>query len=96
MRRLPQTSVFTGAARLERMEKMNDEFKEFNKIYKKKLEEVQKENKITDLFEQVDEALKRAREYEFYLKAYDWCTHVWFAAIKTSAKAASSGKEIKG
>ena len=50
---------------------MNDEFKEFNKIYKKKLEEVQKENKITDLFEQVDEALKRAREYEFYLKAYD-------------------------
>ncbi len=61
MRRLPQTSVFTGAARLERMEKMNDEFKEFNKIYKKKLEEVQKENKITDLFEQVDEALKRAR-----------------------------------
>ena len=71
MRRLPQTSVFTGAARLERMEKMNDEFKEFNKIYKKKLEEVQKENKITDLFEQVDEALKRAREYEFYLKAYD-------------------------
>jgi len=71
MRRLPQTSVFTGAARLERMEKMNDEFKEFNKIYKKKLEEVQKENKITDLFEQVDEALKRAREYEFYLKTYD-------------------------
>ena len=71
MRRLPQTSVFTGAARLERMEKMNDEFKEFNKIYKKKLEEVQKENKITDLFEQVDEALKRAREYEFYLKDYD-------------------------
>ena len=71
MRRLPQTSVFTGAARLERLEKMNDEFKEFNKIYKKKLEEVQKENKITDLFEQVDEALKRAREYEFYLKAYD-------------------------
>ena len=45
--------------------------KEFNKIYKKKLEEVQKENKITDLFEQVDEALKRAREYEFYLKTYD-------------------------
>tara|TARA_R100001480_G_C4602481_1_gene163394 strand:+ start:195 stop:410 length:216 start_codon:yes stop_codon:yes gene_type:complete len=71
MRRLPQTSVFTGAARLERLEKMNDEFKEFNKIYKKKLEEVQKENKITDLFEQVDEALKRAREYEFYLKTYD-------------------------
>ena len=71
MRRLPQTSVFTGAARLERMEKMNDEFKEFIKLYKKKLEEVQKENKITDLFEQVDEALKRAREYEFYLKTYD-------------------------
>ena len=71
MRRLPQTSLFTGAARLERLEKMNDEFKEFNKIYKKKLEEVQKENKITDLFEQVDEALKRAREYEFYLKTYD-------------------------
>jgi dTDP-4-amino-4,6-dideoxygalactose transaminase len=64
MRRLPQTSVFTGAARLERMEKMNDEFKEFNKIYKKKLEEVQKENKITDLFEQVDEALKRAKHVE--------------------------------
>ena len=71
MRWLPQTSLFTGAARLERLEKMNDEFKEFNKLYKKKLKEVQKENKITDLFEQVDEALKRAREYEFYLKTYD-------------------------
>ena len=40
----------------------NMEFSKFNKAYKEKLEEVIKEKKLTDLFEQCDEALKRVKE----------------------------------
>ena len=44
------------------MDQANTEFQKFNKAYKKKLEEVQKEKKITDLFKIVDEALRRVKE----------------------------------
>ena len=37
------------------------EFWKFNQAYKEKLEQVIKENKLTDLFEQVDEALRRVK-----------------------------------
>ena len=39
----------------------NMEFLKFNKVYKEKLDQVIKENKLTDLFEQVDEALRRVK-----------------------------------
>ena len=41
---------------------INKEFQKFNMQYKKKFEEVIKEKNLTDLFEQVDEALKRVKE----------------------------------
>ena len=44
----------------------NMEFLKFNKAYKEKLEKVIKENKLTDLFEQVDEALKRVKDDDTY------------------------------
>ena len=40
----------------------NMEFLKFNKAYKEKLTQVIKENKLTDLFEQVDEALRRVKD----------------------------------
>ena len=40
----------------------NMEFLKFNKAYKEKLYQVMKEKKLTDLFEQVDEALKRVKD----------------------------------
>ena len=40
----------------------NMEFLKFNKAYKAKLTQVIKENKLTDLFEQVDEALRRVKD----------------------------------
>ena len=40
----------------------NMEFLKFNKVYKEKLDQVIKENKLTDLFEQVDEALRRVKD----------------------------------
>ena len=39
----------------------NMEFLKFNQAYKEKLDQVIKENKLTDLFEQVDEALRRVK-----------------------------------
>ena len=44
------------------MNNFNEHFLEFNKKYKVALEKVIKENKFTDLFDQVDEALKRVKE----------------------------------
>jgi len=44
------------------MNNVNEEFMKFNKAYKKKLDQVIKEQKLTDLFDQVDEALKRVKE----------------------------------
>jgi len=44
------------------MNNFNEHFLEFNKKYKVVLGEVIKENKFTDLFDQVDEALKRMKE----------------------------------
>ena len=50
------------------MKRIDREFQKFNKAYKTKLDQVIKENKLTDLFEQVDEALRRVKyernEYE--------------------------------
>ena len=43
------------------MKRIDREFQEFNKVYKEKLDQVIKENKLTDLFEQVDEALRRVK-----------------------------------
>ena len=40
----------------------NMEFLKFNKAYKEKLTQVIKENKLTDLFVQVDEALRRVKD----------------------------------
>ena len=40
----------------------NMEFLKFNKAYKEKLTQVIKENKLTDLFDQVDEALRRVKD----------------------------------
>ena len=39
----------------------NMEFLKFNKAYKEKLTQVIKENKLTDFFEHVDEALRRVK-----------------------------------
>ena len=44
------------------MQDANAEFMKFNKAYKEKLDQVTKENKLTDLFLQVDEALKRVKD----------------------------------
>ena len=43
------------------MQQADIEFQKFNRQYKKKLEEVIKEKKLTDLFDQVDLALKRVK-----------------------------------
>ena len=48
------------------MQKIDIEFNKFNKVYKEKLEEIRKEKKITDLFKQVDEALKRVKNDELH------------------------------
>ena len=40
----------------------NTEFLKFNQSYKEKLDQVIKENKLTDLFLQVNEALKRVKD----------------------------------
>ena len=44
------------------MQQADIKFQKFNRQYKKKLDEVIKENKLTDLFDQVDEALRRVKE----------------------------------
>jgi len=44
------------------MKQVDIEFQKFNRQYKKKLEEVIKEKKLTNLFDQVDLALKRVTE----------------------------------
>ena len=38
------------------------EFLKFNQAYKEKLAQVIKEKKLTDLFDKVDEALKRVKD----------------------------------
>ena len=48
------------------MNNVNEEFMKFNKAYKEKLDQVIKENKLTDLFEQVDEALLRVKNEELH------------------------------
>ena len=48
------------------MKTIDREFQKFNKTYKKKLDQVIKENKLTDLFEQVDEALLRVKNEELH------------------------------
>ena len=50
------------------MKKIDIEFNKFNKAYKEKLEEIRKEKKITDLFKQVDEALKRVKNDELHAR----------------------------
>ena len=44
------------------MQQADIKFQKFNRQYKKKLDEVIKENKLTDLFDQADEALKRVKD----------------------------------
>ena len=44
------------------MNDVNEEFMKYNKAYKEKLDQVIKEQKLSDLFDQVDEALKRVKE----------------------------------
>ena len=44
------------------MKRIDREFQKFNKAYKEKLDQVMKENKDMDLFDQVDLALKRVKE----------------------------------
>ena len=44
------------------MQQADIKFQKFNRQYKKKLDEVIKENKLTVLFDQVDEALKRVKD----------------------------------
>ena len=44
------------------MNQADIEFQKFNRQYKKKLDEVIKENKLTDLFDQVDLGLKRVKD----------------------------------
>ena len=44
------------------MQQADIEFQKFNRQYKKKLDEVIKEKKLTNLFDQVDEALKRVKD----------------------------------
>ena len=50
------------------MKRINIEFNKFNKAYKEKLKEIRKEKKITNLFEQVDEALKRVKNDELHAR----------------------------
>ena len=44
------------------MKRIDREFQKFNKAYSKKLDQVMKENKDMELFDQVDLALKRAKD----------------------------------
>ena len=44
------------------MKRIDREFQKFNKAYKKKLDQVMKEYKDMNLFDQVDLALKRVKE----------------------------------
>ena len=44
------------------MQNANVEFLKFNQAYKEKLDQVIKEKNLSDLFDQVDEALKRVKE----------------------------------
>ena len=44
------------------MQQADIKFQKFNRQYKKKLDEVIKEKKLTNLFDQVDEALKRVKD----------------------------------
>ena len=44
------------------MQDANAKFLKFNQAYKERLDQVIKEQKLTDLFDQVDEALKRVKE----------------------------------
>ena len=44
------------------MKQVDIEFQKINRQYKKKLDEVIKEKKLTNLFDQVDEALKRVKD----------------------------------
>ena len=44
------------------MKQADIEFQKFNRQYKKKLDEVIKEKKLTNLFDQVDLALKRVKD----------------------------------
>ena len=44
------------------MQQADIKFQKFNRQYKKKLDEVIKEKKLTNLFDQVDKALKRVKE----------------------------------
>ena len=44
------------------MQQADIKFQKFNRQYKKKLDEVIKENKLTDLFDQVDLALQRVKD----------------------------------
>ena len=46
------------------MQNANAEFMKFNKAYKEKLNQVIKEKKLNDVFDQVDEALKRVKDGE--------------------------------
>ena len=48
------------------MKRIDREFQKFNKVYKEKLDQVIKENKLTDLFEQVDEALRRVKNEDLH------------------------------
>ena len=48
------------------MKRIDREFQKFNKAYKEKLDQVIKENKLTDLFDQVDEALLRVKNEELH------------------------------
>ena len=48
------------------MKTIDREFQKFNKVYKTKLDQVIKENKLTDLFDQVDEALLRVKNEELH------------------------------
>ena len=44
------------------MKRIDREFQKFNKAYCKKLDQVMKENKDMELFDQVDLALKKVKE----------------------------------
>ena len=44
------------------MNNANEEFLKFNQAYKERLDQVIKEKKLSDLFDQVDEALRRVKE----------------------------------
>ena len=44
------------------MQQADIEFQKFNRQYKKKLDEVIKEKKLTNLFDHADEALKRVKD----------------------------------